>query len=46
MMASRAHTYATATALFGMLRAAQAQLQCDYLGSDIEATSADVGWDR
>lgn len=39
---------AARVALLGLLhaQATHGQVQCDYLGSDIEATSAEVGWDR
>ena len=43
-MARRVGT--SAVGLLGLLQAAHGQVQCDYLGSDIEATSAEVGWDR
>jgi|EP01043_Picozoa_sp_COSAG02_P026693 hypothetical protein len=45
-MARRPRTPARAAALLVLLRGVQGQVQCDYLGSDIEATSAEVGWDR
>jgi hypothetical protein len=37
----------TATvAAAALLQTVAGQIQCDYLGSDLEATSATVGWDR
>ncbi len=45
-MEGRPRTAAWAAAVLVLLRGVEGQVQCDYLGSDIEATSAEVGWDR
>ena len=37
---------AATVAAAALLRTVAGQIQCDYLGSDLEATSATVGWDR